>query len=184
MSFRLIELYCGKTKVLLSPLFFALITLFLLADREGIAVSVLLFSLLHETAHFAAALILNVNVKQIKISLAGICVGIHAPDGKRKIAVFSAGFFLNYALSVLFLALGKMDFMLINFVLGFFTSLPLPSSDGGEIIRELFEEKQSKTIFMISAAAVLVIIIMLYAVSGNIFFVVPATYIIALLIKP
>ena len=37
-----------KTRVKISPLFFAVLTAFLLADRGGIAAAVISFSLLHE----------------------------------------------------------------------------------------------------------------------------------------
>ena len=40
-----------KTKVKISPLFFAVLTAFLISDRNGIAPVVIGFSLVHELSH-------------------------------------------------------------------------------------------------------------------------------------
>ena len=49
-----------KTKVKISPLFFAILTAFLAADKSGIAFSAIAFSAIHEATHFAALFIFRV----------------------------------------------------------------------------------------------------------------------------
>ena len=45
-----------KTGVTVSPLFFAVLTAFLLLDKNGVAIWAVLFSLMHESGHFLALL--------------------------------------------------------------------------------------------------------------------------------
>ena len=55
-----------KTKVKISPLFFAVLTAFLITDRNGIAPVVIGFSLVHELCHFAALLVNLVNSANLR----------------------------------------------------------------------------------------------------------------------
>ena len=59
-----------KTKVKISPLFFAILTAFLAADKSGIAFSAIAFSAIHEATHFAALFIFR--VASTKLSICGI----------------------------------------------------------------------------------------------------------------
>lgn len=170
----MIEFFCRKTKISLSPLFFALTTLFLIADREGIAAAVLLFSLFHEAAHLAVILFLGVKIKSVKISLSGIGVDIlENTQSPKRLAVFFAGFSLNYLLALLFLFLGETKYMLINAAIAVFTSFPLSFSDGGEIIRELFPEKNLKVFFSVSAFISSVVLLSILMRTENLLLLIP-----------
>ena len=130
-----------KTKISVSPLFFAVLTVFLLIDKNGIASSVLLFSFLHEAGHFISLLITKTFPQSIKTDIFGIRIKLPENlDTAKKCFVLSAGFAVNFLLSALFFALKKPLFGYINIFIGIFTAFPLPSTDGGSILKTILEE--------------------------------------------
>lgn len=150
-----------KTGVEVSPLFFAVLTLFLLADTNGIAFPAVIFSFAHEAGHFLALLFLKTSPKKVSISLAGIHMELPRDlCTAKKITVLCAGFATNFFMAFLFHALGKPVFALINIIIGIFTMLPLCSTDGGSIVKELFalyfedKGKRIQKMFFICACAV------------------------------
>ena len=86
-----------KTRVKISPLFFAVLTAFLLADRGGIAAPVICFSLLHELCHFAALGALKKAPREVNISAAGISMRLCGMSTAERVLVFAAGAAGNFA---------------------------------------------------------------------------------------
>ncbi len=130
-----------KTKVSISPLFFAVLTVFLLIDKNGIASAAVLFSLLHEIGHFLSLTLVKTFPRCVKFDLFGIKMLLPENlDTAKKCFVLSAGFTVNFLLAILFFALNKTLFCYINLVIGIFTAFPLPSADGGSILRMVLEE--------------------------------------------
>lgn len=150
-----------KTKICLSPLFFSVLTLFLLFDKSGIALSVLGFSFLHECAHFVLLLIFRTFPQKISLNLFGIEMSLKSNLSElRKMSVFSAGFVLNFILAAFFFFSGEKVSAIINLYIGIFSFIPLPSTDGGEIIEiitdDFFSEKKTKICRFISFFSVLI----------------------------
>ena len=79
-----------KTKVKISPLFFAVLTAFLIADRNGIAPVVIGFSLVHELCHFAALAAIKTAPQEVTVSAAGIFMSLNeGMSTVKKILVFA-----------------------------------------------------------------------------------------------
>lgn len=130
-----------KTKVSVSPLFFAVLTVFLLLDESGISGFAVLFSALHELGHFLALLCQKISPQKVAVTPFGICVSL--PENlstAEKIPVLMAGFTANFLLAAMFFYLNKITFAVINLFIGFFTFLPLSSTDGGSIFKAILEE--------------------------------------------
>ena len=128
-----------KTRVKISPLYFAVLTAFLLADREKIAFAAICFSLFHELCHFAVLVVFKKAPQEIDVSAAGISMCLNQMSTAQRIAVFSAGAVGNFVLAAVFAAAEKSLFCAINLVIGIFTLLPLCSTDGGSIAAALAE---------------------------------------------
>lgn len=129
-----------KTRVKISPLFFAVLTAFLLADRGGIAAATIGFSLLHELCHFAALAILRKPPQEVCVSSAGISMRLCKMSTAQKVIVFAAGAAGNFAAAAVFSAAGERLVCAVNLAIGIFTILPLCSTDGGSILAVLAEK--------------------------------------------
>ena len=130
-----------RTKIRISPLFFSVLTVFLLLDKSGISGTAVLFSALHELGHFFALLYEKTRPKLIEISLFGI--EIRLPENlstAKKCFVLTAGFALNFILATMFFIIEKPLLAYINLIIGIFTSLPLSATDGGAILRTVLDE--------------------------------------------
>lgn len=174
------ELFYGRTKIRISPIFFAVISLFLIFDRSGIAFPVLCFSFFHECAHFLIMYLMKIPSKEIIIAVTGISVKLVSTENKaKKIAIFAAGFVLNYLFALFFLIIEKYDFLLINLAIAIFTSFPVPTSDGGEILKEITEGKKVGRYFAVSGILMICFLVLLTVVSKNYFCLVPIAYVAA-----
>ncbi len=130
-----------KTKLRVSPLFFAVLTLFLLLDKNGVAGMVVLFSAIHETAHFAALLCVKTVPKEIKISIFGIHLFLDKNlSTAKKCAVLMAGFLSNFITAAVLFMLKINIPAFISLFIGIFTALPLASTDGGGVLFALLDE--------------------------------------------
>lgn len=175
-----------KTKLKISPLFFAVLTLFLIVDKNGIASAAVLFSALHELGHILALLCVKIRPKLIEFSPFGIHVSL--PENLSmvgKISVLMAGFSINFLLAAIFFVLRKPIFGYINLIIGIFTALPISATDGGEILKtflfEYFPQDEKKIFKAISASfsAVISILLILFAfVTKNSFILIAVFYII------
>lgn len=180
-----------KTKAEISPMFFAVLTLFLLADRNGTAFPAVMFSFAHEAGHFLALSATKTAPKKVSISLAGISMELsQSMSTKEKIAVLCAGFTVNFCLAVLFFALGKTLFAIINFVIGTFTLLPLASTDGGSIVKEVLEarypekaKKAENMLFMCSCVFFSLLIVAAMAATKNFYLLIALFYLVICTIK-
>ena len=159
-----------KTKVSVSPFFFAVLTLILIADKSGVSGFAVLFSLLHEFGHFLALICGKIIPKSFKIPLFGMHISL--PENlstDEKIPVLMAGFTVNFLLAALFFVLKNSLFGYINIILGIFTAIPVPSSDGGEVLKAVLEEflpNESEKIFgIVSKIFVSIISLLLFLVS-------------------
>ena len=174
-----------KTRFLVSPLFFSVLTAFLILDENKIACVTILFSLLHETGHILALLSLKIHPKRISVNVFGMNIEL---DGglstAEKCFVFASGFTVNLILSVLFFIGENQLFGFINFIIGIFTALPLPSTDGGSILKTILDElipqkseKVFKIIAIVFAAIISILIIFIFVFTGNYFVFIALIYI-------
>ncbi|MBQ7875155.1 MAG: hypothetical protein IJ306_08390 [Oscillospiraceae bacterium] len=173
-----------KTKVALSPLFFAVLTAFLLVDKSGIAGEAVLFSLLHETGHFLALLCAKTHPQTVEASLFGIRMSLPGNlSTAKKCFVLTAGFAVNFIFMAAFFSLGKITEAYINLFIGIFTAMPLAATDGGAVLKTLLDEffpQGSKKIFdMLSlgfSMLVSVFLICIFLFSENIFILIAIFY--------
>ena len=175
-----------KTKISVSPLFFAVLTLVLLFDKTGISGFAVLFSFLHE-----ALLCVKTFPKEADLSLFGIHIKL--PENLstvKKCFVLTAGFFVNFFLAILFYSIGKTVFSVINLVIGIFTALPIQSTDGGTVLKtileEVFPQKSEKlygTISKIFAFVFSVLFIEVSFFTKNYFILISIMYMIFCAIK-
>lgn len=187
----MIEFTVLKTKFEISPLFFSVLTAFLLMDKSGVAKAAVLFSILHEVGHFLALLCVKTMPQKVVLSLFGIeikLLGNLSTAGK--CLVFAAGFSVNFILSAMFFAFEKPLFAYINLAIGIFTALPLSATDGGTILKTLFEEyfqKKGERIFKIVSlcflVAVSVIFIFAAYLTKNWFLLIALVYMVLCAIK-
>ena len=130
-----------KTRIKISPLFFAVLTAFLISDKTGIAVYAILFSSLHEASHFLALVCGKIGIKELDLSVFGIRIILpNTMSTARKITVLMAGFTVNFILASFFFIIKNPVFGYINLAIGMMTAVPLSSTDGGEILKILMQE--------------------------------------------
>lgn len=180
-----------KTKLKISPIFFAVLTLFLLIDKNGIASVVVLFSVLHETGHFLALLCVKTRPKLIEFSPFGIHVSL--PENlstAEKVPVLMAGFLVNFLLAAIFFVLRKPLFGYINLIIGIFTALPISATDGGSVLKAILKEyaqQKGERIFRIVSflfLAVISVFVVYFAIfMKNYFFFIPLIYMVICAMK-
>lgn len=180
----MIELIWQKTRVKLSPLFFAVLTTFLLSDGKGNAFAVICFSAVHELCHFVALAVFKAHPAEVTISFAGISVRLsNGMSTAQKVFVFSAGAIGNFVLAVLFAAADSAKLCAVNLAIGVFTIMPLCSTDGGSIIEELVEyfyperaKALCKRIFFILCVGEVLIFAVAAFFLKNPYFLIPLFY--------
>ena len=180
-----------KTKVSVSPFFFAVLTLILVADKTGVSGFAVLFSVLHEFGHFLALICEKIIPKSFRITLFGMHISL--PENlstAEKITVLMAGFTVNFLLAALFFILKNQFFGYVNLIIGFFTALPVPSADGGEVLKTILEEyfpnKAEKIFVTVSEIFVSMFSLFLFFVSvitENCFILIAIIYMVFCLIK-
>lgn len=174
-----------KTKFLISPLFFSVLTALLILDENSVSAAVILFSVLHEIGHVLALLSLKIQPKSVSVNVFGMNIELGGNlSTAEKCFVFSAGFSVNLIFSVLFFSIGNPLFGCINLMIGIFTALPLPSSDGGSILKTVLDEyipqkaeKVFKIIAIVFAAIISILIIFIFVFTGNYFVFIALFYI-------
>ncbi len=159
------EFILKNTKISLSPLFFAVLTAFLLIDKNGIAFPVIIFSILHELGHFLMLLLIKTRPNSVKLSVFGIHMELlQNLSTEKKCAVLISGFTVNFILAAILFILGQRQYGYISLFIGIFTALPLSSTDGGGVLYSFLEEfspeKSDKTMNIINSVfSVLVAVI-------------------------
>jgi len=180
-----------KTNINISPLFFAVLTAFLLTDKSGTASAAVIFSILHEAGHFLALLCEKSYPKEINISLFGINMSLSEKlSTAEKCAVLMAGFIMNFILTAFLFFIGNYKFAYINLFIGFFTAMPVPSSDGGSIIKLIFDEcmpeKSEKILKTVSLSFILLLsafMIFVLIITKNVFLIFALVYMFLCAIK-
>ena len=180
-----------KTKIFVSPLFFAVLTLILLLDKTGVSCLALLFSLLHELGHFLALICEKIHPKNIDVTLFGIHISLpESMSTAEKVPVLMAGFLVNFLLAAIFFALRKPIFGCINLIIGIFTALPISATDGGSILKAILEEfvpqkneKIFKTVSFSFLAVVSVFIVSFAVLTKNYFLFIALIYMALCAIK-
>ena len=172
-------------------MFFAVLTMFFIADKNGIAPVAILFSALHEFGHFLALLCVKTKAKEIKLSAFGI--EIFLPESlstEKKIAVLMAGFTANFIFAAVFFLMEKPVFACINFIIGTATAIPIASTDGGGILKIILEEaflekgeRIFKKISIFLSFLLSAFIILLSVFTKNFFLLIAVAYIFIAAIK-
>ena len=180
-----------KTKVSVSPFFFAVLTLVLVSDKTGVTSLAVLFSLLHELGHVLALICGKIVPKCFELNLFGMHILL--PENlstAEKIPVLMAGFTLNFLLAVLFFVLNNPVLGYVNLIIVFFTASPLPSTDGGEILKTIlndFVPQKAKKVFK-NISGIFVILfsaafILIFVLTENYFIFIAVIYMILCAIK-
>lgn len=180
-----------KTNVNVSPLFFAVLTAFLLTDKTGTASAAVIFSVLHEAGHFLALLCEKSYPKEINVSLFGINMSVpERLSTAKKCAVLMSGFITNFILSAFFFFIGYDKFAYINLFIGLFTAMPVPSSDGGSILKLVFDEYMPEKAERIFKVVSLLFILLLSAfmifvlfITKNVFLIFALMYMVLCAVK-
>ncbi len=139
-----------KTELNVSPFFFAVLTLFFLYDKNGIALPAVLISVLHETGHFLALLCVKSRPKSINLSVFGIEMELFENlSTAKKCFVLASGFFVNFIVAAFCFFIDRDLFGYISFFIGVFTALPLAATDGGAILKTIADDFSGRTSDMI-----------------------------------
>ncbi len=180
----MIEFTVIKTKLKVSPMFFAVLTMLFLTDKTGIATIAFIFSLLHECGHFIALICTKTIMSTIEFTAFGIHIILPGNLSTiKKIIVLIAGFAVNYVLAGAFFACKKAVFANVNLLIGIFTSLPMSSTDGGDLLdtflNEIFPfnaEKYYKKIALIFSMLISILLIFIVFLTGNYFVLIGLLY--------
>lgn len=180
-----------KTKLMVSPLFFAVLTAFLIMDKSGIAGEAVFFSALHELGHFLALFCAKTYAKEIKISVFGIHMSLpEYLSTQKKCFVLMAGFAVNFVLAVLLFCFGKTIDGYINLFIGIFTAMPIGATDGGTILKILIEntalqkaQKTAGTISFLFSAVVSILFSAAAFYTHNFYLLFAVLYIMIMAIK-
>ncbi len=120
-----------------SLLFPALVTALLLWQPDGLAVSCLLASLMHEGGHLLAMLALGIPPYQCTLGAFGmrIDLGNRLMDYKKNLLISFAGPLTNGLAAAGLFMLNAPSAAMVHLVLGALNLLPAAALDGGEILR-------------------------------------------------
>lgn len=136
--------------MLISPYFFALLTLFLLADRSGIAGLALASMTAHEAAHLLTAFATGYPPAALRLSIFGMVLRQEAEIPRiSHILICLAGPAANLLLAAACFGAGETWAASVNLLLGLFSLCPVRFTDMGSILSALMREK---TFSILSAA--------------------------------
>ncbi len=175
----MISFKIGRTKVLISPYFFALVTLFLLADRSGIAGIALASMAAHEAAHLLATLAAGCPPAALRLSVFGMVLRQEAEiPVKTHILICLAGPAANLLLATALFAAGETRAAAVNFVLFFFSLCPTRSTDGGSALCVLIQEKTFSRVSAAVSTALFFLLVYAAIRLGNLFLLPAALYLL------
>lgn len=120
-----------------SLLFPALLTTLLLLQPEGMAISCLLASVIHELGHLLAMMLLKCLPKQCVLGAFGMRleIGDRQAGYRSNVAVSLAGPLVNLACAAGLWMLSRPEQGAIHLLLCLFNLLPVSGLDGGEVLR-------------------------------------------------
>ena len=156
----MIEFRLGGMTCRISLLFPALVTALLLCQPDGLAITCLLASLIHEGGHLLAMLLLRVPPKECTLGLFGLRIRLHShlTEYIRNIGVALAGPLINGAAAVVLLILRVPQMAAVHLLLAILNLLPVAVLDGGEIGKCLLclwvGEQRADTVLRLTSALV------------------------------
>ena len=133
----MLEWRLGGVRCRVSLLFPALVTALLLSQPDGLAVSCLLASLIHEGGHLLAMLTLGVPPRACTLGAFGMRMNIdnQLVNYKKNLLISLAGPLTNGMVAVILFGLHAYDAAKVHLVLAALNLLPAAALDGGEILR-------------------------------------------------
>lgn len=133
----MLEWRLGGVRCRLSLLFPALVTALLLWQPDGIAVTCLLASLIHECGHLLAMVSVGVSPQRCTLGAFGMRIDLEYPlvDYKRNLWISLAGPLANGVAAAVLFFLHAPEAALVHLVLAQLNLLPAAALDGGEILR-------------------------------------------------
>ena len=133
----MLEWRLGGVRCRVSLLFPALVTALLLWQPDGLAVSCLLASLIHEGGHLLAMLTLGVPPRACTLGAFGMRMNIdnQLVNYKKNLLISLAGPLTNGMVAVILFWLHAYDAAMVHLVLAALNLLPAAALDGGEILR-------------------------------------------------
>ncbi len=163
----------GKTRVKISFLFFAMITLILTMDRKLVALVAVFSVALHEMGHIVAMGVLKNSPDEIAFGIFGVRIKQSSRifSARQEFFVVLCGPLVNIILFTVFLLLHLvcewyvfLVVFAVNFAVGVFNLLPVALLDGGRmtriiLMRFLPEEKTRVAMLAISAVVTCVILL-------------------------
>ena len=134
LTFRLCGVPCR-----ISLLFPALLTALLFYQPEGLTVTCLLASLMHEVGHLLAMLWWRVPPKECVLGMFGLRMrlGEHLSEYGRNIGVALAGPAVNGISAALLWRWGVPQSAMVHLILAVLNLMPVAVLDGGEVLRNL-----------------------------------------------
>lgn len=176
MSFKLFS-----TKVTVSFLFTAMVSVLLLCDRTGFAFPMLCSVVFHEAGHLAAMYVCGCAPTEVRLIPGSVQICMPTVTLKHEVFILVCGPLINLILfSVLFINcyifsnVWFLDFSVINLIYGAFNILPVKGVDGGSVLHiflsRIFGLRKAdtalNTITVITAILVLLSAVFL-TVKGN-----------------
>lgn len=176
----------------ISFLFFALITAYLLIDKNGYGYCGVLAAMMHELAHVIVYIALGRKPQEVSLAIEGIRLKAnkqYLSPGKEALAL-SAGCLVNLSMFLLlnqFFHSQEMTMMaLTHLSLGVFNLLPVGSLDGGMLLRLFLESflpdtAAEKICFCLSVSVVILLFcgsLWLFYQTGNFTLVITSLFLI------
>lgn len=137
----MLEWRLGSVQLRISLLFLALLTALLFLQPEGVAVSCVLASVMHECGHLLVMLLLRCPPERCTLGAFGMRMEIghrHLPGYRKNLLISLAGPAVNAAAAGLLWAVSCRRAAVVHLVLCVFNLLPAQPLDGGEILYCLF----------------------------------------------
>ncbi len=180
-----------------SFLLVAMLTLFSLYDKTGIAYCSILSAAMHECGHLVAALLLRLKVRELCFMPFGIRLLLKqdlslVKTGKKLLLLFAGSGINLLTFAILTLANKGMSlFALTSLVTGIFNLLPVSTLDGGRILNEFLSlrftentaQNISDAISLFASFALFVLGAVAIAITGyNVSLIITAIYLAVLVI--
>lgn len=128
---------CGIT-VQIKFLFVAIITIFLLSDTTGLAITVILSCVAHELGHIFTFCLFKLKPHSLVLDITGI--KLEQPNTQlsflTELIILLSGCITNFMLALIFYLINPTQYfniIMINILIGGFNLLPINQFDGGKI---------------------------------------------------
>lgn len=188
----MLEWRIGGVRCRLSLLFPALITALLMWQPDGLAVSCLLASLIHEGGHLAAMLAVGVPPQRCTLGAFGMRIDLRNTliSYSSHIAISLAGPLANGLAAIVLFCLHSVNAAAVHLLLAGVNLLPAAALDGGELLRYglclLGLERLADPLLRFTSALVLLplaaVSIWLFIRVGNPTLLIVSGYLVALII--